>query len=47
MHFEITWEMRVLGSAPDVHASMRAWRFDPLPEMRTTRLCWESDMFGM
>lgn len=31
--------MRVLGSAPDAQASMRAWRFEPLPEIRTVRLC--------
>jgi hypothetical protein len=36
--------MRVLGRAPDAHASMRAWRFEPLPEIRTVRLNWRSDI---
>jgi hypothetical protein len=34
--------MRVFGSAPDAHASMRAWRFEPLPEIRTVRLSCRS-----
>lgn len=41
-YLDITWVMRVLGRAPDAHASMRAWRFDPLPEIRTVRLYWRS-----
>ena len=33
--------MCVFGSALDAQASMRAWRFEPLPEIRTVRLyCW-------
>jgi hypothetical protein len=36
--FEITCLMRVFGSAPDAQASIRAWRFEPLPEIRTVRL---------
>jgi hypothetical protein len=36
--------MRVLGSLSVPHASIRACRLDPLPEIRTTRLCCESDM---
>jgi hypothetical protein len=41
----MTCVMRVLGSLPDAHASMRAWRFEPLPDMRTVRLCCEPDIF--
>ena len=37
-HFDITCVMRVLGRAPDAHASMRAWRFEPLPDISTVRL---------
>jgi hypothetical protein len=40
----MTCVMRVLGSLLDAQASMRAWRFEPLPDMRTVRLCCESDM---
>lgn len=45
-YFEITCVMRVLGRAEEAQASMRAWRLEPLPEMRTTRLYWDSDMVG-
>lgn len=34
-YFEITWTIFALGSASVPHASMRAWRFEPLPEIRT------------
>lgn len=30
--------MDVLGSASVPHASIRAWRLEPLPEIRTVRL---------
>jgi len=43
-HLDITCVTRVLGSAPDAHASMSAWRLDPLPDMRTVRLCCFSAM---
>lgn len=36
--------MRVLGSAEDAQASMRACKLEPLPEMRTTRLYCDDDM---
>lgn len=38
-YFDITCDMRVFGRLPFVQASMRAWRFDPLPDIRTQRLC--------
>jgi hypothetical protein len=37
-YFDITCVMRVFGSAPDAQASMRAWRFEPLPDISTVRL---------
>lgn len=43
-YFDMTCVMRVFGSLPDAQASMRACRLEPLPEMRTVRLCCESDM---
>ena len=36
--------MRVLGSAGVPHASMRACRFVPLPDISTVRLCIVSDI---
>ena len=39
IYFEITCVIFVLGSASVLHASMRACRFVPLPEIRTVRLC--------
>ena len=44
-HFERTCVMRA-GSWPAAHASMRAWRFEPLPEMSTVRLYRGSDMMA-
>jgi hypothetical protein len=42
--FEITCVMRVLGSVLFAQASIRAWRLEPLPEIRTVRLCCDSDI---
>lgn len=42
VYFDMTCVIRALGSLPDAHASMRACRFEPLPEMSTTRLYCES-----
>jgi hypothetical protein len=36
--------MRVLGSVLFAQASIRAWRLEPLPEIRTVRLCCDSDI---
>jgi hypothetical protein len=44
VYFDMTCETRVLGSLPDAHASIRACRLDPLPDMRTARLCCGTDM---
>jgi hypothetical protein len=41
----MTCVMRVFGSFPDAHASMRACRLEPLPDIRTAILCCESGMF--
>jgi len=43
-YFDITCVMRVFGSAEEAQASMRACRFEPLPEMRTVRLYCGGDM---
>jgi hypothetical protein len=43
--FEITRSMRA-GRAEEAHASMRAWRLEPLPEMRTVRVCVGEAMMG-
>ena len=37
-YFEITCVIFVSGREGVPHASMRAWRFVPLPEMRTVML---------
>jgi hypothetical protein len=42
--FEITCVMRVLGSVLFAQASIRACRLEPLPEIRTVRLCCDSDI---
>ena len=44
--FEITCVMRVLGSVLFAQASIRAWRLEPLPEIRTVRLCCDSAIVG-
>lgn len=36
--FEITCVMRVFGRVEEAQASIRACRFEPLPEIRTTML---------
>jgi hypothetical protein len=38
--------MRVLGSVLFAQASIRAWRLEPLPEIRTVRLCCDSAIVG-
>lgn len=45
-YFDITWVMRVSGSAGVPHASIRACRFEPLPDIRTAMLYLDSDMFN-
>jgi hypothetical protein len=47
VYFDMTWVMRVLGSLSVPQASMRACRLDPLPDIRTTRLCCESAMSSL
>ena len=44
MYFEITCVIWVLGRAVVPHASMRAWRLVPLPEIRTVMLYLASAM---
>ena len=36
----------VFVSADEAHASMRAWRLDPLPEIKTARLYLGSDILS-
>jgi hypothetical protein len=44
-YFDITCVMRVFASAEEAQASIRACKFEPLPEMRTVRLyCGGDDM---
>ena len=44
---DMTCVMRVLESAPDAQASMRACRFEPLPEISTVRLYCVSDIVAL
>ena len=46
-YFEITCVMRVLGRAEEAQASMRAWRLEPLPDMRTVMLNFDSAIIWM